>query len=143
MAMSDQIPRRTFPCNECPVRCDNADNPRAKFPAERWESLEATIEQTPYLDTQPLFGCHKGTPGDPDEDLICAGWLASFGWESIRIRLAVHYGRLDPAALTPGEGWPELYGDWDEMAEAQLWLPGNPDEHLPIGLCAARKDDGR
>jgi len=136
--MPDQIPRRAFPCNECPVRCDNADNPRLKFPAERWESLEATVDQSLGLN-QPLFGCHKGTPGDADEDLICAGWLASFGWESIRVRLAVHYGSLDPAALTPGEDWPALYADWGEMAEAQLWRPGDPDSHLPADLCGVRQ----
>lgn len=57
--------------------------------------------------------------------------LAAFGHRSVPVRLAVAMGRLDPAALEPGDGWPELYDDWDEMAEAQLWAPGDPDGHLP------------
>lgn len=79
----------------------------------------------------PLFGCHKGVPGEPEQDLVCAGWLASFGYRSIPIRLAVVRGRLDPAQLGTGPDWPELYDTWDEMAAAQQWNPGDPDDHLP------------
>lgn len=126
------MPRRAFPCNECPVRCDNSENPRSKFPAERWTKLRETIgDATGFgLLDMPMFGCHKGTPGDADEDLACAGWLAAFGHRSVPVRLAIAMGRLDPAALEPGEGWPELYDSWDEMAAAQQWNPGDPDGHL-------------
>ncbi|NUQ98286.1 MAG: hypothetical protein HOY79_17640 [Streptomyces sp.] len=131
--MVHQTPRRNFPCNECPVRRDNADNPQSKFPEHRWDELRATIGEAdvPGLLDMPMFGCHKGTPGEPEEDLACAGWLAAFGHRSVPVRLAVSFGQLDPAALTPGPGWPELYEDWDEMAEAQQWNPGDPGDHLP------------
>lgn len=131
--MAEELPRRAFPCNECPVRRDNADNPRSKFPAERWNALRATIGDgsgVGLLD-MPMFGCHKGTPGDAGEDLACAGWLAAFGHRSVPVRLAVCYGQLGSEALWPGDGWPVLYDDWDEMAEAQQWNPGDPDGHLP------------
>jgi hypothetical protein len=133
------MPRRTFPCNECPVRCDNADNPRSKFPAERWETLRETIGDPDGfgLADMPMFGCHKGTPGDAEEDLACAGWLAAFGHRSVPVRLAIAFGSLDPAALEPGDGWPALYEDWDEMAAAQQWNPGDFADHLPTACAAA------
>lgn len=132
-----QMPRRRFPCDECPVRRDNADNPRAKFPAERWDALRATVSDATglwLLDT-PMFGCHKGMPGAPGEDLACAGWLAAFGHRSVPVRLAVCYDQLDLAALRPGENWPALYEDWDEMAAAQQWNAGDPADHLPADTC--------
>jgi len=131
------LPRRSFPCDECPVRCDNADNPRSKFPAERWETLRATIGDASGLGLldMPMFGCHKGTPGAPDEDLACAGWLAAFGHRSVPVRLAVAYGQLDTTALEPGPNWPPLYQDWEEMAAAQQWRPGDPAGHLPADMC--------
>jgi hypothetical protein len=143
--MTGQLPRRTFPCNECPVRRDNAGNPRSKFPAERWNALAETItgvEHAADFPGKPLFGCHKGEPGT-NRDLTCAGWLAAFGWKSIPVRFAVALGTLDPAALTPGDGWLALYDDWDEMAVTQRWNPGDPDGHLPTDLCSARAEEKR
>lgn len=128
-----EISRRRAPCDACPVRRDNADNPRSKFPAERWDALRATIAapQGPEdLGAMTMFGCHKGSPGSPDKDLACAGWLAAFGHRSIPVRLAVAFGQLDPTALEPDSRWPALYEDWDEMAAAQRWNPGDPVDHL-------------
>lgn len=132
------MPRRIYPCNECPVRTDNADNPRSKFPHERWETLRDTVDDGRGGSAPlgaPLFGCHKGEPGT-DADLACAGWLAAFGDRSVTVRLAIAQGRLSPAALEPGPNWPPLYGSWEHMAEAQRWEPGDPDDHLPKG-CAS------
>jgi hypothetical protein len=134
-----QVPRQPVPCTECPARRDNVDNPRAKFPAARWEQLRATVE-TPWnleeLEEQTLFGCHKGDPRTGGEgELLCAGVLAAFGFDSVKVKMAVHFGRLDPAALHPGEGWPELYATWDEMVENQTLRPGDPTDHLPPDMC--------
>lgn len=134
--MAEPLPRRIFPCGECPVRADNTCNPRSKFPAERWQSLRDTVDDgtggTAPLGA-PLFGCHKGEPGT-DADLACAGWLAAFGDRSMTVRLAIAQGRLNPDALRPGPNWPPLHTSWDEMATAHLWRPGDPDDHLPASL---------
>lgn len=130
--VDDNFPHRAFPCNECPVRSDNADNPRSKFVTSRWDELHGTIDDgtggtAPY--GTPMFGCHKGEPGTND-DLACAGWLAAFGWRNVTVRLAVAFGRLDQAALEPGENWPPLYDTWDAMVAGQTLRPGDPTDHL-------------
>ena len=129
---------RRFPCRECPVRCDNKDNPRSKFPRERWEQLRRTWEGTRPGESAPLgaalFGCHEGAPGS-GEDLLCAGWAASFGTGSVTLRLLASAGMVPREVFRPGDNWPELYRNWDTMASAQLWRPGDPDDHLPPELC--------
>jgi hypothetical protein len=103
------LPRRHFPCDECPIRADNSDNPKSKFPAERWDDLSASVRD-PRTGRQPMpgdimFGCHKGEPGTK-ADLACAGWLAQFGADHVGVRLAVVRGQLPDSALTPGANWP-------------------------------------
>lgn len=134
--MSDQLPHRRFPCAECPVRCDNADNPRSKFPPVRWTELVKTIRDERGFGAdidQSLFGCHEGEPGT-GADLLCAGWAASFGRESARLKIFIALGQLPADVLDPGPKWPELYQDWDEMVESQTLQPGEPDDHLPPEL---------
>lgn len=148
----DALLRRLFPCGPCPIRADNADNPAAKFPAERWDRLECTVREGhngaspppfllrpdgwPELDDNgepiktPMFACHKGQPGDPDGQIACAGWLAVFGHDHATIRYAATVGRLPASALRPGEKWPPLHPDWQAVRAAQTWQPGDPDEHL-------------
>lgn len=131
-----QTPHRRFPCAECPVRKDNASNPRSKFPASRWETLRGTIEDPEgghALMGAPLFGCHEGEPGT-GADLLCAGWAASFGRESVQVRIYVSIGRLPASVLGTGRNWPELYENWDDMVAAQTLQPGEPDDHLPPEL---------
>lgn len=69
--MSDcDFPRRRFPCDECPIRADNASNPDSKFPAERWRALTASVQSPGGFGPDfgsPLFGCHKGRPRRADE----------------------------------------------------------------------------
>lgn len=132
----DTFPRRRFPCGECPIRSDNADNPRSKFPAERWDALTASVVDPdtgfgPSFDA-PLFGCHKGEPGT-DADLACAGWLARFGRDHPVIRFALTTGRLPEEALTPGPNWPPLHPTWREVVAHQTGTP----------LCAAGDPSGR
>jgi hypothetical protein len=107
------FPRRRFPCGECPWRRDTEPG---QFPACRYDALRATSDQ-PGLQA-PMFGCHKGEPGT-SADLACAGWLAVAGAEHLAVRMAVITGRLEPEDLQPGENWPELFGSYAEMAEAQ------------------------
>lgn len=122
MSETCAFPRRAYPCNECPIRADNADNPNSKFPATRWEALSVTVRD-PETGWEPgvneiLFGCHKGEPGT-DADLACAGWLAQFGGDHLAVRLAVATGRLPVAALRSGENWPPLHETWTDVVEAQ------------------------
>lgn len=125
--MSDVLAHRKAPCNECPWR---KDAELGKFPAERYEALAETSEQ-PMIDgmpdvwNQPMFGCHKGTPGAETKDLACAGWLATEGWNHIGVRIALISGRLPGDVLQPGPGWPELYGSYEEMADANELVRGH------------------
>jgi hypothetical protein len=118
------------------VRADNADNPRSKFPAEKWRELAATVDDgtggTAPLGA-PVFGCHKGAPGT-GADMACAGWLAMFGDRHVAIRMAIAMDRLPAEALAPKAGWPPLYTTWEAMAAAQTLRPGDPTDHL--GGCA-------
>ncbi len=120
---ASEMPHRKAPCGPCPIRADNADNPDAKFSAERWDALRCTVRdpdtgQQP-MPGDPLFGCHKGQPGDPDCDLACAGWLVQFGEDHVGVRLAVARGLLPDTALEPGPNWPPLHPDWDAVVAAQ------------------------
>jgi hypothetical protein len=68
-----------------------------------------------------MFACHLSTEG---RDIACAGWLAVCGVEHIGVRMAVLTGRLEPEDLRPGDGWPELFGTYKEMAAVQGAGPG-------------------
>lgn len=103
------FPRVHRPCDECPWR---VDAPVGRFPACRYDALRATTEQS---FTAPIFACHKTPEGG---ERTCASWLAVVGHRHIAVRVAVASGRLDPTALEPGDGWPELYGSYEELAEA-------------------------
>lgn len=118
----DAFPHRQFPCDECPFRRDNADNPASQFPTERWAALSVTARDPETGDHpelyDPMFGCHKGAPGT-NGDLACAGWLATFGLEHVRVRLAVATGALLAEKLSPGENWPALYDTWAQVITHQ------------------------
>lgn len=103
------------PCADCPWRYDS---PPDQFPAERFEALRCTSDQSGL--TAPLFACHKSAEG---KDIACAGWLAIEGHSHIGVRLAVITGRLDPAVLETQPGWPDLYPSYDFMLEAKgIWV---------------------
>lgn len=110
---------RRSPCSECPWR---RDVPPGQFPSTRYQALEKTHggpgHEAP-LDA-PWFGCHK-MPAyvEPGEEVACAGWLAVEGIQHLGVRLAVSAGAVPAEALRPGEGWPELFGSYAEMAAAQ------------------------
>lgn len=61
-----------------------------------------------------MFACHQSREG---EEIVCAGWLARYGWESIAVRLQLLAGKLSPEALEPGEDWPELHETFTEVIE--------------------------
>lgn len=109
------LPHRTHPCRECPWR---RDTPPGQFPACRYEQLENT-SGTPGAEaglTAPLFACHMTAEG---HEQACAGWLAVAGRDHLGVRLAVAHRRLPVEALYPGEGWPDLFDSYIEMAAVQ------------------------
>jgi Family of unknown function (DUF6283) len=111
----DQLPRRRYPCAECPFR---RDTPPGQFTARRYEALAETAgsDERPVMPGSPIFACHKSHEG---HDEACAGWLAVCGHDHLSIRLAVITGRLEMSDIGPAEGWPELFGSYAEMAAAQ------------------------
>jgi hypothetical protein len=113
--MSNPLPYRRRPCAQCPWRRDVEPG---QFPAERYEALAATSGKRSAEAgiTAPMFACHK-SPERREE--ACAGWLAAVGWNHLGVRVAVHLGRLPECALTPGEDWPELFTDYEDMAATQ------------------------
>ncbi|MGV9869741.1 DUF6283 family protein [Rhodococcus koreensis] len=109
------LPHRQYPCAECPWRRDVAPG---MFGRERFDALASTSGRPGHeaaVDAA-MFACHKSAEG---EEEACAGWLAVAGVEHLGVRLSVIRGRLDPAALARGDGWPDLFDSYAEMAATQ------------------------
>jgi hypothetical protein len=109
------VPHCKRPCAECPFRKDTEPG---QFPAERYEVLRKTAggpgREAPI--GSPLFACHKSDEG---KEAACAGWLVVVGYFHLGVRLALVRGALPGSAMKLGADWPELYGSYEEMAEAQ------------------------
>jgi hypothetical protein len=125
------LPRQPRPCITCPWR---RDTPPGAFGIDRYQQLRNTVESpdggSPGL-ADPMFACHNTIEG---REAACAGWLAVYGHGHVRVRLAVATGRIPPEALTPAAGWPDLYGDYDELVAAMAG---------PAGVCAIPVPTGR
>lgn len=62
----------------------------------------------------PLFACHQSRE---DNEVVCAGWLARYGWDNIGVRLGLLTGRYTPEMLEPGADWPETHETFDDVIE--------------------------
>lgn len=113
-AMSEPVPYMKRPCGECPWRVDALPG---RFPACRYDALRDTSGSAGHEAHfgAPIFACHKSTEGT---DRACAGWLAVVGYEHLGMRFAAMTGRLPPDIFITGEDWPELFGSYEEMAQA-------------------------
>lgn len=109
------------PCRSCPWRVGSSADAIPGFSPQRAEDLRATCERSQGLGTA-MFACHQSRVG---EEIVCAGWLAVHGRESIAVRIAVLEGRVPVQALDPGEDWPPLYADFDAMIAnlRATWTP--------------------
>lgn len=99
------------PCISCPWRKEATADDIPNFKLELAEGLVHC--QSGRLGA-PIFACHLSKV---DQEFPCAGWLVAHGRESIAVRLQIIQNMLDPEALKPGENWPELHANYDEMMD--------------------------
>lgn len=101
------------PCRTCPwwVGSSAADIPN--YSPSLAEGLRSTCSGEFGA---AIFACHQSVP---EQEVICAGWLARYGWDSIAIRIKLITGQIGPEGLDPQPGWAPLYETFDDMI-AQL-----------------------
>jgi hypothetical protein len=99
------------PCASCPWRLDQHADAIPNFSLDLAEGLVRTTSDELGA---PIFACHQSRNG---EEIVCAGWLARYGADSIAIRLQLMDGRCHPSALSPGDDWPELHETFREVIE--------------------------
>jgi hypothetical protein len=94
------------------------ETPPGQFPRSRYEEIAHTsgVQGAEAPLGSPLFACHMTIEG---RDAPCAGWLAAVGIESLPVRVLIAYNELPASVLEPGPDWPELYGSYAEMVDAQ------------------------
>lgn len=97
------------PCKTCPWRVGQDASEIPNFSLELAERLEATTETALGA---PMFACHQSRDG---EEVVCAGWLAVYGWDSIGVRFMLLRGDVSAEQLEPGDDWPELEPDFDAV----------------------------
>jgi hypothetical protein len=98
------------PCKTCPWRVDQDASEIPNFRLELAERLERTTHTEIGA---PIFACHQSRDGD---EIVCAGWLARYGWDSISIRLMLLEKRLRPEELEPPEDI-ELEPDFESVIQ--------------------------
>jgi hypothetical protein len=86
----------------------------------------------------PTLSCHLDQPGTAHPMRLYAGWLAVVGPEHMGIRMSVIAGRLPAEALSPGDGWPELYRDLEELLTHRRALL--PEGHGPADAALLTQD---
>jgi hypothetical protein len=123
------------PCASCPWRRAATAEDIPNFDLDLAEKLADTCPDHRGMGPDfgaSMFACHQSRPG---EEFACAGWLAKVGHSHPAVRLAVVFGRLDPAALEPGADWPELHDDYQEVLDKLRATPAPGDrvdgEELP------------
>lgn len=103
------------PCASCPWRRDAAARDIPNFDMKLAERLAATCPDKRGMGPEfgaSLFACHQSKVGG---EFACAGWLATVGHRHPAVRIAVATRRLDAAALSPGEDWPPLHADYQQV----------------------------
>jgi hypothetical protein len=106
------------PCPSCPWRRDQDATAIPGFKLDLAEDLAGTCASTQGGVSvelgKPMFACHQSRP---DEEIVCAGWLAVEGADHVGARMNVALEEWSPDALRPGEDWPELHGSFAEVIE--------------------------
>lgn len=99
------------PCRTCPWRLDQHAQ---DIPGFKLELAEQLVNTTSDQLGAPMFACHQSNEG---EEVVCAGWLSRYGWNSIGVRLAMMNGRIKPEQLQPDDDWPELHDTFEDVIE--------------------------
>ncbi|WP_369679365.1 DUF6283 family protein [Burkholderia ubonensis] len=105
------------PCPSCPWRLNATAGDIPNFDLTLAENLAATCPDRRGMGPDfgaSVFACHQSREGS---EFACAGWLAKVGHRHPSVRLAIMTGRLDPAALAPGNDWPALHDDYGQVLE--------------------------
>ncbi len=103
------------PCRSCPWRVDQHADAIPSFRLDLAERLAPTCPDEHGFGPDfgdPMFACHQSTP---DEEVVCAGWLASCGSAHPHVRLAIYLGQIPSEALKPGHEWPELHATFADL----------------------------
>ena len=105
------------PCLSCPWRVDKDAADIPNFDLELAEGLAGCCPDKRNMGPDyraSMFPCHQSKDG---AEIACAGWLATVGHRHPGVRLAVAVGRLDASALRPGNGWPVLHPNYQQVIE--------------------------
>lgn len=105
------------PCASCPWRTGATADDIPNFDIALAESLSATCPDKRGMGPDfgaSIFACHQSKQG---EEFACAGWLAMVGHCHPRVRLAVKMKELDASALEPGDDWPELHDNYQQVLD--------------------------
>lgn len=100
------------PCKSCPWRIEGA--PASGIPGFSLELAEGLRNTCDGRFGNPIFACHQSRDG---AEIVCAGWLAVYGWHSIAIRLKLAAETMRGEDIGPEEGWPALHPTFDDMIE--------------------------
>jgi hypothetical protein len=103
------------PCQSCPWVTTNTARDIPRFSLSKAEGLAKTCPDAKGLGPDffaSIFACHLSAEG---ADFPCAGWLAAVGRAHPQVRLMVIDGALPSEALDPGDGWPELHTDFQQV----------------------------
>jgi hypothetical protein len=100
------------PCASCPWRVDA----HGGIPGFSMEMAEGLVTTTATGLGAPMFGCHQSVEG---EEVVCVGWLARYGWDSIAVRFGLADGRFTADQLNAAEldDWPETHETFAEVIE--------------------------
>jgi hypothetical protein len=99
-----------LPCPSCPWRVDQDASDIPNFSLELAEGLADTCEDMSIKQ----FACHQSRP---EQEVVCAGWLARYGWDNLGVRLGLTSGRYTREMLEPGDDWPETHETFAEVIE--------------------------
>lgn len=99
------------PCPTCPWR---VDRDASDIPNFRLDLAEGLMDTCSGEFGARIFACHQSREG---AEVTCAAWLARHGYDSIAIRILMLSGEIDPAALEPGDDWPETHKTYAEVLD--------------------------
>lgn len=105
------------PCPSCPWQVDKDASDIPNFSMDLAEGLARCCPDERGMGPDfgaTMFACHQSKEG---AEIACAGWMAIVGHRHPGVRLAVATGRLDASALRPGERWPALHANYQQVLE--------------------------